>query len=164
MENVKTILVAVDLGESSKQAFAEARELAGRFDATLHLLCVVQDPSSLPWAPGASDNVLSTLVAQMQSDARAHLDRLVRSLERERLHAELVIRVGTRPSAEILDYATVKHADLIVVGKGDHGSPEAAEEPGSVAEAVVRGAACPVLVVPAHAAGRRGPGARKEGL
>jgi nucleotide-binding universal stress UspA family protein len=93
MENVKTVLVAIDLGESSKQAFAEARDLAGRLGAAIHLLCVVQDPSSLPWAPAASDGVISALVAQMQNDARAHLDRLVRSLEPERLHAELVIRV-----------------------------------------------------------------------
>jgi nucleotide-binding universal stress UspA family protein len=152
MAHVKNILAALDLGESSKQALGEARDLAGRFGATLHLLCVVQDPASLPWAPAASDTVLSTLLAQMQNDARAHLDRLVRSGEREPLRAELVVRVGTRPSAEILDYATAKSIDLIVVGKGDHGGPEAAEEPGSVAEAVVRGATCAVLVVPARAA------------
>jgi nucleotide-binding universal stress UspA family protein len=52
MENVKNILVAIDLGESSAQALVEARALAGRFGSALHVLCVVQDPAALSWAPG----------------------------------------------------------------------------------------------------------------
>ncbi|MGE5833277.1 MAG: universal stress protein [Acidobacteriota bacterium] len=155
MQNVRNILVAVDLGESSKDALVEARALADRFGATLHLLCVVQDPFSLPWAPTAPDQVLSTLVAQMQRDAKTYLDRLVPAGPQQQVKADLAVRVGTRPSSEILAYAKAMHIDMIVVGKGDRGSPEAAAEAGSVAEAVVRGATCPVLVVPAHTTGRR---------
>ena len=156
MENVRNILVAIDLGESSNDALVEGRAHAVRLGATLHLLCVVQDPFSLPWAPTAPDQVLSTLVGQMQRDARAHLDHLLPAAERRQLQAELAIRVGTRPSSEILAYAREKKIDLIVVGKGNQVSPEAAAEVGSVAEAVVRGSSCPVLVVPAHGTGRRG--------
>jgi nucleotide-binding universal stress UspA family protein len=152
MEHLKNILVAVDLGESSKQALAEARDLAGRAAATIHLLCVVQDPSALPWAPAAQGDMLTMLSGQMQRDAKAYLDALQRALERERLDAQVVVRVGSRPSAEILGYAAAKNIDLIVVGKGAHGSPEAAAEPRSVAEAVVAAAACAVLVVPARLA------------
>jgi nucleotide-binding universal stress UspA family protein len=151
MDNVKNILVAVDLGESSTPAFAEARELATRFGAALHLLCVVQDPFSLPWAPTADQTVLATLLAQLQQDAKAYLERLLSGPEHERLRAEIVVRVGRRPSTEILAYAAAKKIDLLVVGKNDHGSPEAAAEASSVAVAVVHGAGCPVLVVPAHA-------------
>ena len=151
MAHVKHVLVAIDLGESSKQALAEAREVAGRTGAAIHLLCVVQDPSALAWAPAAGADMIATLSGQMQRDAKTYLDQLQRALERERFHAEVVVRVGTRPSAEIVAYAAAKNIDLIVMGKGDHGSPEAAAEP-AVAEAVVRGATCPVLVVPAGTA------------
>jgi nucleotide-binding universal stress UspA family protein len=91
----------------------------------------------------------------MQRDAKAHLDQLVPPKDRERLHAALVVKVGRRPSTEILAYAADKGIGVIVVGKGDHGSPEAAAETGSVAEAVVRGATCPVLVVPARSTTHR---------
>lgn len=154
MENVKNILVGIDLGESSAQALVDARALAGRFGSALHLLCVVQDPAALSWAPDAETGMLSTLVSQMQQDARAHLEGLLPAADRSRLKAELVVRVGRRPSSEILAYAAAQHADLIVVGKGGRGGSEAAAEAGSVAEAVVRGTTCPVLVVPARAAGR----------
>ena len=149
MEQLKDILVAVDLGDSSTPALAEARDLAGRSGATVHLLCVVQDPSALAWAPAAQANTLAELGKQMRHDAAAHLDRLQRALERDRVRAEPVVRVGTRPSAEILGYAAANGIDLIILGKGNHGSPEAAAESGSVAAAVVRGATCAVLLVPA---------------
>jgi nucleotide-binding universal stress UspA family protein len=155
MDNVRNILVAIDLGESSKRAFVEAKELAGRLGARLHLLCVVQDPSAFPWAPAASDDTLMTLVAQMQRDAKTHLDDLISPEDRARLHPEQVVRVGRRPSREILTYATDRDIDIIVVGRGEHGGIEAAAETGSVAEAVVRGATCPVLVVPARSASQR---------
>jgi nucleotide-binding universal stress UspA family protein len=156
MDNVSNILVGIDLGESSRQAFAAARDLAGRLGAKLHLLCVVQDPGSLPWAPAAPHDVLSTLVAQMQRDARVYLEELVPAADRDRLRADLVVRVGKQPSSELLAYASSRDIDLVVVGKGDPGSPEAAAEAGSVAEAVVRGATCPVLVIPARPARQAG--------
>ena len=154
MDNVRNILVAIDLGDSSTRAFVEAKELAGRLGARLHLLCVVQDPAALPWAPEASTDLLMTLVAQMRRDAQAHLDQLMPPADRERFNAELVVRVGRRPSSEILAHAADKDIGVIVVGKGDRGSPEAAAETGSVAEAVVRGTTCPVLVVPAQSTTR----------
>jgi nucleotide-binding universal stress UspA family protein len=148
MQNVKDILVAIDLGESSKQALAEARELWDRFGSRLHVLCVVQDPSSLPWAPAADPHVLSALQAQMQMDAKRYLTSLLPPNERERFQVEFAVCTGTRPSDEILAYAAAKGIDLIVMGKGNHGNPEVATEVGSVTDAVMRRATCPVLVVP----------------
>lgn len=49
----KTILVASDFGDASKAAVAYGRELARKFDATLHLVHVVVDPSALPWTAEA---------------------------------------------------------------------------------------------------------------
>jgi universal stress protein A len=148
MAGIKQILVALDLGDASKQALDHARTLAASFGASLHVLCAVQDPYSLPWASDASRTDLSALLAQMQHHAQAHLESLMSSVDRLRFHARLATRVG-RPSEEILAYAHENAIDLIVVGRGGQSGLFAAVSIGSVAEAVVRHAACPVLVVPA---------------
>jgi nucleotide-binding universal stress UspA family protein len=148
MENVKNILVAIDLGESSRQALIKARELWDQFGATLHLVCVVQDPFALPWASAADESVVAALAAQMQRDAKAYLTGLLPPSDCERYHAKFVVCPGTRPSDELLAYAAANGVDLIVMGKGDHQNPEAATEVGSVTEAIMRRATCPVLVVP----------------
>lgn len=148
MAGVRHILVALDLGEASKQALEHARTLAASFGASLHLLCVVQDPFSLPWAPEAPGEALSTLLAHMQHDAQAHLEAVMPARDRQRFHARLVTRVG-KPAEQILTYARENAIDLIVMGRGGQSGLFAAASIGSVAEAVVRHAACPVLVAPA---------------
>ena len=145
---MKNILVALDLGEASQKALEHGRTLAGFFGASLHLLCVVQDPFSLPWAPQAQHETLVALLGQMQQDARAHLEQLTTAEDRGKFRAQLVTRVG-KPATEILDYAREHSIDLIVMGRYGHGSPVAAARLGSVADAVAREAACPILLVPA---------------
>lgn len=154
MADMKNVLVAVDLGEGSRRALEQARTLAAHFGASLHLLCVVQDPFSLPWAPEAATETLSTLLARMQAEARAHLETLIPVEDRERFQARFVVRVG-KPSDEILAYAKENPIGLIVMGRGGHGSLAAGSAMGSVAEAVVRGATCPTLVVPMRTSRRR---------
>lgn len=142
------ILVALDLGEASQRALEQARTLAACFKGSLHLLCVVQNPFALPWAPAASYDQLKTLLGQMEHDARAHLEGLLTPEERQMYRATLATRIG-KPAAEILDYAGQNGITLIVVGRNGHGSPTAAASVGSVAQAIARDAACPVLLVPA---------------
>lgn len=77
MENATNILVAVDLGESSRAALVKARQLWDRSGAKLHVLGVVQDPFLLPWAPAADARVMTTLSTQMQQDAQAYLRSLL---------------------------------------------------------------------------------------
>ena len=50
MIKLKTILVPSDFSECSDAALRYGLELARRFDARLHLLHVVQDPLTQPWA------------------------------------------------------------------------------------------------------------------
>jgi nucleotide-binding universal stress UspA family protein len=146
---MKHILVAIDLGEASKRALEHARMLATCFQGSLHLLCVVQDPFSLPWAPAAPHEELTSLLGRMQRDARAYLEQLLTPDERQTYRATLVIRVG-KPAAEILAYARDRAITLIVMGRDGHGSPMAAAASlGSVAQSVAREAPCLVLLVPA---------------
>ena len=145
---MKNILVGIDFGEASKRALDHARTLAGHFEGALHLLCIVQDPFSLPWAPAAPHEALASLVGGMKKDAAAHLEQLMTQEDRRRFRATLVTRVG-KPADEILAYAREHAISLIVMGKDGHGSPIAAATIGSVAQAVARDAPCPILIVPA---------------
>jgi len=146
---MKSILVAIDFGEASKRALDQARTLAACVEGSLHLLCVVQNPFSLPWAPAAPHEELTSLLEPMQQDASAHLEQLLTSDEQRRFCAKLITRVG-KPADEILAYAKDNAITLIVMGRDGHGSPTAAAAAiGSVAYAVAREAPCPVLLVPA---------------
>ena len=49
MITLKNILVPSDFSECSDQAVRYGLELARKFDATIHLLHVVQDPATQPW-------------------------------------------------------------------------------------------------------------------
>jgi nucleotide-binding universal stress UspA family protein len=145
---MKNILVAIDLGEASKRALDQARALATCFEGSLHLMCVVQNPFSLPWAPDAPHEKLISLLEWMQHHASTHLEQLLTPDDRRKYCAKLVTRVG-KPADEILGYARDHAVSLIVMGRDGHGSPTAASAIGSVAQAVAREAPCPVLLVPA---------------
>jgi nucleotide-binding universal stress UspA family protein len=139
----KTILVASDFSEPSQAAIACGRELARKFDATLHLVHVVIDPSALPWTAEAFAMPLSDVIPGWQEEARRDL---LQSLPpEERAGVTIATPVGT-PFQEIIQYAKNHHVDLIVMGTHGRGALEHFVL-GSVAERVVRKAPCAVLTV-----------------
>ena len=140
----KTILVACDFSEASKAAIACSRELARKFDATMHLVHVVVDPSGLPWTAEAFALPLSDLIPGWQEEARR--DLLESLPPEERPGVTVATPVGT-PYREIIQYAKNHHVDLIVMGTHGRGALEHFVL-GSVAERVVRKAPCAVLTVP----------------
>jgi len=88
-------------------------------------------------------------MADIETQARQSLDKLVPNEMRQKVEVEPVIRQGV-PFLEIVRVAAERKADLIVMGT--HGRTGLAHAlMGSVAEKVVRMAACPVLTV-RHAA------------
>jgi nucleotide-binding universal stress UspA family protein len=137
------ILVATDFSDASKGAMRCARELAAKFGSTLHVISVVTDPLSLPWAAEAFAMPLDELVLQWQEQAR--LDLLAELPAETRSTAVIVTPVGS-PYAEIIQYATDRHIDLIVMGTHGRGAVGHLVL-GSVAERVVRKAPCAVLTV-----------------
>lgn len=136
----KHILIAVD-GEPVSAHAAEigiglARSLAAEV-AFIHAI----EPG-LTYSPGIAPK---ELVGEAERDARKVLAGF-RSLSQDLSTLEFV-QVG-KPSHEIVNAAKTWPADLIVMGShGRHGIPRAFL--GSVAEAVMRHAPCPVLVIPA---------------
>lgn len=124
---VRHILAATDFSASAEAALALALQYARAARAGLHVLYV--------FAP-REINVTQLVAAAV---AKAEPDVPVR-----------VAATGGDPAQEILRYAATHSIDLIVVGT--HGRTGVSRLLlGSVAETVLRGARCPVLVVPAAA-------------
>jgi nucleotide-binding universal stress UspA family protein len=143
MLTIKRILVPTDFSECSEHALKYGREMASTFGATLHLLHVVQDPYTQPWAAEAFPAPLGDLLQQWQEQAHARLKALLP--EGERSGAMIAVQVGS-PFQEICRYAEEQDIDMIVIGTHGRG-PLGHMLLGSVAEKVVRRAPCPVLTV-----------------
>lgn len=121
---IRELLFATDFSDASAPAGRVAMRMARRHGARLHVLHVV---------PPVTDPVLS----------RRALGDLARTLGSDVSR----LRSGA-PARQIVAYAGENAIDLIVVGA--HGRTGLSRVLlGSVAEAVVRRAPCPVLVVPA---------------
>jgi nucleotide-binding universal stress UspA family protein len=124
------ILVAYDDPESG--TLARAADLAEETKATLIVTNVV--------AP-----VERSEVREADTEARHRLDEAGNYLKRRGLSGELVASVGP-PAEAILRLAKEREVDLVVVGTRKKGFFERLVE-GSVAQNVLRGASCDVLVV-----------------
>jgi nucleotide-binding universal stress UspA family protein len=140
----KKILVATDFSDGSEEALDRAIVLGKQTGATLELLHVLEfgDSGDLPFAlinyagdPGA-------IAATVDRDLAVRADRVTAA----GLRCYTRMLEGTAYQ-EIVREARETNADLIVVGT--HGRRGLAHLMlGSVAERVVRNAACPVLTVP----------------
>ena len=135
------ILVPTDFGPASEGALTYGRELAHRFDSALHLIHVTENPFL---RAGVGDRrSLEDTAARWLQERLTEADR--------RKGAVAVVEQSDEPAKEILRYAKSAKIDLIVMGT--HGRTGLARLAlGSVAEAVVRAAPCPVLTMHASEA------------
>ena len=154
MISLHTLVVALDFSPGSKAALLRAADLATRSGAALHLLHAdVLFRSSGDGAPpdATPSSTLRVRVERFASSilsADFNLDELAPSIA--------VVR-DVSPSAAILRYVAEVNADLLVMGT--HGRSGVHRLlMGSVAEACVASAPCPVFTVP-HAAGATLPDA-----
>jgi nucleotide-binding universal stress UspA family protein len=143
MIKLQKILVPTDFSDCSDAALRYGRALAQAFGASLHLLHVIQDPYTQPWAAEAFPAPLGDLLDQWQAQARKRLEDSVP--EADRATAVTDVQVGS-PYLEVIRYAQEHQIDLIVMGTHGRG-PLGHVVLGSVAEKVVRKAPCPVLTV-----------------
>lgn len=143
MIRLKTILVPTDFSECSEAAVRYGAALAEAFGATLHLLSVIHDPYSRPWAAEGFAAPIADLLADWEADARRRLAEAVPAGIKSR--TILATETGS-PHLEIVRYAGRHEIDLIVLGTHGRG-PLGHLLLGSVAERVVRSAPCPVMTV-----------------
>jgi nucleotide-binding universal stress UspA family protein len=152
---MRTILVAADFSERSREAFGVACSLVSATQTRVIVFHVVE-PRLVPESPVylGQQTVQFTAVPR----DRAEYDRLKNELRAayvpdRALDVEYQTSEG-EAAPEILRFAEETGCDLIVMGTHGRTGLERLLM-GSVAEAVLRRACCPVLVVktPAHARG-----------
>jgi universal stress protein A len=148
---IRTILVPVDFSPPSDYALTYAKALGDDFGASLHLLHVVEDPLMTgPWPVGVCLGALPRLREEAIEDAESRILECVKSIGESGREATGEVLIGS-PFQAIVDLAFTSEVDLIVMGThGRTGIPHLVI--GSVAERVIRHAACPVLVVREHKA------------
>jgi len=139
----RTILVAIDFSDHADHALDYAAGLAQRLDAKLHLVHAIAVPSlGVPELGVAYSSMMMESTVKEAQDALAAL--AARYRDRSPI-ATTHLEVGD--ARDVIDrVAETIGADLIVMGThGRRGIRRALL--GSVAEAIVRSAPCPVLVV-----------------
>lgn len=140
---ITRILVPTDFSPHAEAAYRYALELALGFQATVHVMTVVEDPiASGMW----SSELYTAEIAGLQMNlARDAEQRLKASVPAAGASVTTEVRTGNT-ARQILEVAKEQHADLIVMGT--HGRTGIAHVVmGSVAERVVRLAPCPVLTL-----------------
>ena len=131
---IRSILVAIDVTDPSRQILEFARTIADASKGVVHLLHVIAHPVSNPAA-----------LEEQRRAALRRLEAMLDHVDRDARHATCSCEEGT-PAHEIVQYATDHAVDLIVMGTHSHG-PGYHLPFGSVAEAVLRLAPCAVLAV-----------------
>jgi nucleotide-binding universal stress UspA family protein len=143
------ILLATDGSEEAELAAMKAVDLAQGTDSELHVVHVGVVPLFLLSDPGTLGDD-GKLYDEIEEESRELLRKLSwRVKVAGGTVAGTHLRMGEVVDLEILDLAKELGADLIVMGcRGHRGIRRAIE--GSISDAVIRHAPCPVLVVRSH--------------
>lgn len=140
---IRTILVATDFSPAANRARDIAVGLATKFGAEVHLLNVVVEPLPLPGPGGTWIRPEDVTPVYVKEAMQKLADNVAEIEATDGFPITRAVKVGY-PIDAIERYATDHHADLIVLGtQGHRGLSHLLL--GSIAEKVVRMAACPVL-------------------
>ncbi len=144
--NIRSILVPTDFSECGNYALSYAASLARTFGASLICVHVIEPMVPTVGYSGMSEPLpLADISDQLEDSAERELPKLAQCEECAGLELEELIVHGEAAS-EIVRVAKEKSVDLIVVSS--HGRTGLGRILfGSTAEAIVRHAQCPVLVV-----------------
>jgi nucleotide-binding universal stress UspA family protein len=144
----KLILSPIDFSDPSHEALSTAADLASKFGSELLLVHVVPMLPRLP-SPAVIFNE-AEYEEQLHKDAVARLNELTGNLTAKGVKARSEVGTANDVGMEIIRLAESNSVDLIVIAThGMTGWHRLAF--GSVAEKVVRMAACPVLLLRAEA-------------
>jgi nucleotide-binding universal stress UspA family protein len=141
----RRILVAADLSAASLSALAAAKSLALRWGASLEIVHVQHPPVLAAWVGLAG--MPAGVPSSSQEPRRKVEERLRRAAEGFPAERLKLRTIHGWPTAAIMELARPERADLMVMGTHGHAGLDRLLT-GSVAEAVIRRAHIPVLVVP----------------
>jgi nucleotide-binding universal stress UspA family protein len=144
---MKAIVAALDFSPVTDLVVTEAAGLARAMGAKVVLLTVLVEPVfQKPFASPPAR--IAKITVDHERAVRDRLTELQTRLHAACLHAEVVVRRGD-PAFHIVDAADACDASFIVIGS--HGHTALYEVMlGSTTQTVVKRAAGPVLIVPAH--------------
>ena len=143
---LRTILLPTDFSGCANYAVAYAAAIARAARAKVICIYVLEPMVPAVGYTGLADPMpIADISEQLEDSAERELPQVVHCAELHGLEVEEVITHGDA-SAEIVRVATEREVDLIVISS--HGRTGLGRMIfGSTAEAVVRHARCPVLVV-----------------
>jgi universal stress protein A len=149
MKNLKKILCPVDFSEPSGAALASAVELAERYSASIILVHAITELDPTP-SPSYTLNhhlmeQIPQIMGQMTENAHNAMQDLIKNQVDKRIPADHRVVMG-QPAESIVQLAEEEQADLIVMATHGRSGIKGLFF-GSVAEKVVRSAACPVLTM-----------------
>ncbi|MEM7587343.1 MAG: universal stress protein [Acidobacteriota bacterium] len=143
---IRDVLVAIDFARCSEEALSYGKELAKSFDARLHLLHVVEAQHWSGYLSPVTDTTPPN-AEKLRNLAELKLRRIIDEQPASDVEWVAHARFGYTKS-EILSLASELEAGYVVVGSQGFNALEDMFF-GSTAEAMVRRASCPVLVVEA---------------
>ena len=141
---LKKILVGCDFSPDSGQAFKHALSLAQEFEAELHLLHIIEQPTQPEFHKREA-----SVPKEIQQDYRDLLTQKLRDMVPEEARYWCTPQISLlegQPYENIVNYAESEDIDMIVLGVRGHGLFKTLLL-GSTTDRVVRGAPCPVLSV-----------------
>ena len=150
---IRSILLPTDFSECGNYARSYAASLARKFCASIIAVHVIEPMVPTVGYSGMTEPLpIADIADQLETSAERELPRIAECEDCAGLEIEEVIVHG-EAAAEIVRVAKEKSADLIVLSS--HGRTGLGRILfGSTAEAVVRHAPCPVLVVKPGKAGQ----------
>ncbi|MDP2424492.1 MAG: universal stress protein [Bacteroidales bacterium] len=144
---MKTILLAIDFSDLAAQMIDNAQEMALALKANIWIVHVA-DPNPFFLEQNIEPPVLREQHEMEMSREQQELNAMVLYFGKYGIEAHAALLFGI-PVASILEKANEIKADLIIIGKENHGFFYKALL-GSTSEGVIKKAKCPVLVVPLH--------------
>jgi nucleotide-binding universal stress UspA family protein len=148
---IDSILVTTDFSDGTPDALKYAFSMAQESQAKIDLLHVVDDVALMEPAADVREKLIEGV--------RKRLDRLVPDAAKSWCEPRTTVAMGV-PYQAILKTAKKDKVGLIVMNVHGKGMLDRVLV-GSTAERVVRGAACPVLLIPPKAAAVRGTRSKK---
>lgn len=143
MVEIKKILCAVDFAEMTPKIVSYADTLAGKLNADVHVIYVVQRLDHY-----SSFNVAPPSLKDVQDGVLKEAENKIDALTRDQFSTDRVTAkvLSGHPDEEILKYAEDENIDLIVMGThGRKGVDRLLF--GSIAEKVVKTSKTPVMTI-----------------
>ena len=142
MVKIDNILLITDFSENARHALGYARAMAERFNAKLHVLHVIGDPTSYIYGEAKGDYL--AMEKRARTRAREEMDKY-RTLVGDLPNQELIIKEGGILD-RILETIEEKRIDNVVMGSQGGGVLRNLLT-GSVADKVTRGVRCHVWII-----------------